>query len=77
MVQVTQLAAEPLPANLQRVEEPGLDGSSTGGDQDRGRRRASIPPAGGGVMPRRWSRAKVERWAERHGWDTRPWRKRK
>ena len=27
--------------------------------------------------PRRWSRAKVERWAERHWWDTRPWRKRK
>jgi hypothetical protein len=27
-------------------------------------------------QPRRWSRDKVERWAERHWWDTRPWRKR-
>ncbi len=22
--------------------------------------------------PRRWSRTKVERWADRHWWDTRP-----
>ena len=27
-------------------------------------------------QPRRWSRAKVERWAERYWWDPRPWRKR-
>jgi hypothetical protein len=25
--------------------------------------------------PRRWSRAKIERWAERRWWDTVPWRK--
>ena len=27
-------------------------------------------------QPRRCSRTKVERWAERHWWDTRPWRER-
>jgi hypothetical protein len=26
--------------------------------------------------PRRWSRARIERWAKRHWWDTRPWRQR-
>jgi hypothetical protein len=26
--------------------------------------------------PRRWSRAEVERWAEREWWDTRRWKKR-
>jgi hypothetical protein len=26
--------------------------------------------------PRRWNRAEVECWAERHWWGTRPWRKR-
>jgi hypothetical protein len=34
-------------------------------------------PAPASEQWRRWSRAKVERWAERHWWDTRPWRKRK
>jgi hypothetical protein len=29
-------------------------------------------PAPLGEHPRRWSRAKVGRWAERHWWDTRP-----
>ncbi len=33
-------------------------------------------PAPASAKPRRWSRAKVERWAERHWWDTWPWRKR-
>jgi hypothetical protein len=33
-------------------------------------------PAPASGKPRRWSRAKVERWAERHWWDTRPWRMR-
>jgi hypothetical protein len=33
-------------------------------------------PAPIGEQPRRWSRAKVERWGERHWWDTRQWRKR-
>jgi hypothetical protein len=33
-------------------------------------------PAPATEKPRRWSRARVERWAERHWWDTRPWRKR-
>lgn len=33
-------------------------------------------PVPGSGQPRRWSRAKVERWAERRWWDTRPWRKR-
>jgi hypothetical protein len=32
-------------------------------------------PAPAAEHPRRWSRAKVERWAERHWWDTRPWGK--
>jgi hypothetical protein len=26
--------------------------------------------------PRRWRRAKVERWGERYWWDTAPWRSR-
>jgi hypothetical protein len=25
-------------------------------------------------QPRRWSPDRLERWAERHGWGTRPWR---
>jgi hypothetical protein len=33
-------------------------------------------PAPANEQPRRWSRAKVERWAERHWWGTRPWRER-
>jgi hypothetical protein len=33
----------------------------------------SPPPAT--EQSRRWSRAKVERWAERRWWDTRPWRR--
>jgi hypothetical protein len=33
-------------------------------------------PAPASEKPLRWSRAKVERWAERQWWDTRPWRKR-
>jgi hypothetical protein len=33
-------------------------------------------PAPVAEHPRRWSRAKVERWAERHWWNTRPWTKR-
>jgi hypothetical protein len=33
-------------------------------------------PAPATKKPRRWSRARVERWAERRWWETRPWRKR-
>jgi hypothetical protein len=33
-------------------------------------------PAPVAEKPRRWDRDMVERWAERHWWDTRPWRKR-
>jgi hypothetical protein len=33
-------------------------------------------PAPATEKSRRWSQAKVERWAERHWWDTRPWRRR-
>jgi hypothetical protein len=53
---------------------PKVDGSS---GSSRVRRLSSWAPAT--EQPRRWSRAKVERWAERLGWETwetRPWRKR-
>jgi hypothetical protein len=33
-------------------------------------------PAPSSDHPRRWSSAKVERWAERHWWGTWPWRER-
>ena len=35
---------------------------------------APVRPGPNLQLPHRWSPAKIERWAERHWWDTRPWR---
>jgi hypothetical protein len=66
----------PIARELLNLSEIGRYLNVSPSERDRSRRTIRRSPRPASEKPRRWSRAKVERWAERHWWDTRPWRKR-